>query len=139
MSVEQAFYLITRAGALSIRRPDLGIIQEGAKADLVVFDTSSPNMLGWSDPIAAIILHSDVGDIEDVLVNGVFKKQGGKLLHENYNEISKRLTASAKRIQKIWADTDFTALEGTFDSGEGGTPYTNAIVIDTFRGNGTGY
>ena len=69
VSVEQAFHLITRAGGLALRRDDLGIIWEGAKADVVVFKTDKPNMVGWRDLIAAIILHSDVGDIEDVLVH----------------------------------------------------------------------
>jgi cytosine/adenosine deaminase-related metal-dependent hydrolase len=138
MSVEQAFYLITRAGALALRRPDIGVIQVGAKADLVVYSTDSPNMLGWSDPVAAIILHADVGDIDDVLINGAFLKRNGKLLYEDYASLRTRLTASAKRIQKVWAETDFPALEGFFQNGEG-APLGPTVEIDTLRGNGTGY
>lgn len=138
MSVEQAFYLITRAGALSLRRKDIGVIQEGAKADLVVYSTDSPNMIGWSDPIAAIILHADVGDIDDVLVNGQYVKRGGKIVYKDYSSLRTRLTASAKRIQQVWAETDWPALEGSLQNGEG-APYGPTEVIDTLRGNGTGY
>jgi cytosine/adenosine deaminase-related metal-dependent hydrolase len=138
MSVEQAFYLITRAGALALRRPDIGTIQVGSKADLVVYSTDSPNMLGWSDPVAAIILHADVGDIDDVLVNGVFVKRGGKLMYKDYASLRTRLTASAKRIQKVWAETEFPELEGFFQGGEG-APLGPTEIIDTLRGNGTGY
>jgi cytosine/adenosine deaminase-related metal-dependent hydrolase len=138
MSVEQAFYLITRAGALALRRRDLGVIQAGAKADIVVYSTDSPNMLGWSDPVAAIILHADVGDIDDVLVNGAYVKRGGKLMYKDYASLKTRLTASAKRIQKVWAETEWPALEGPFQNGEG-APQGLAEIVDTLRGNGTGY
>lgn len=138
MSVEQAFYLITRAGALALRRKDIGVIQVGAKADLVVYGTDSPNMLGWSDPVAAIILHADVGDIDDVLINGVYVKRSGKLMYKDYASLRTRLTASAKRIQKVWAETEWPALEGLFQNGEGAL-LGPTIEIDTLRGNGTGY
>ena len=70
MSVNQAFLLATRHGALALRRPDLGVLATGAKADLVVWNGRSPSLLGWTDPVAAIILHANVGDIDHVLVDG---------------------------------------------------------------------
>lgn len=138
MSVEQAYYLITRAGGLALRRPDVGVLAVGAKADIVVYRTDAPNMIGWSDPIAAVILHSNVGDLEDVLVDGKFVKRGGRLLRDDYASVRRRLMASAKRIQGIWENIDFPALEGNFDSGSG-APYGTARTIDTLRGPGTGY
>ncbi|THU81398.1 hypothetical protein K435DRAFT_823432 [Dendrothele bispora CBS 962.96] len=50
MSVKQAFHSITRSRALALRRNDLGVLVEGVKADIVLFDGDSPNMLGWEDP-----------------------------------------------------------------------------------------
>ena len=120
MTVEQVYLLITRAGGQALRRPDLGVIQVGAKADLVVYRTDGPNMVGWSDPVAAIVLHSDVGDIEDVLVNGKFVKRGGKLLHHDLDGVKRRFARSAKRIQEIWAQTEWPAITGYFFSGAGG-------------------
>ncbi|EON98427.1 putative amidohydrolase family protein [Phaeoacremonium minimum UCRPA7] len=70
VSANQAFLMATRHGGLALHRDDLGIIAEGAKADLVVFSTDSPGLLGWVDPVAAVILHANVGDIEHVLVGG---------------------------------------------------------------------
>src|ERR1700744_1483033 len=105
MSVEQAFLQITRNGALALRRPDIGIIAVGAKADLVVVDGTSPNLLGWDDPIAAIILHSNVGDISDVLVNGKFVKRNGKLTFPNYDNVRREFSRSARRIQNAWKET----------------------------------
>lgn len=137
MSVKQAYMLITRSGGLALKRPDIGIIEVGAKADVVVYRTDSPNMIGWSDPVAAIILHSDTGDLEDVLVDGKFVKRNGQLLYPGYDDIRQRLTASAQRIQEIWAMKEWDELTGNL-GGDGG-PLGMADVIDTQRGNGTGY
>ena len=72
--VSQAYHLATRSGGLALHRDDLGVIKVGALADLTVLDGDSANMLGWSDPIAAIIMHSQVGDVRHVLVNGEWRK-----------------------------------------------------------------
>lgn len=139
MSVQQAFYLITRAGGLALRRQDLGVLRLGAKADINIFRTEAPNMIGWSDPIAAIILHSDVGDIEDVLVDGRYVKKGGRLLYPDYADVSQRLMKSADRIQKIWRSTQWAEIGASGLLTEGAAPYGDAEVIDTLRGDGTGY
>lgn len=138
MSVEQAFYQITRAGGLALRRSDLGVISPGAKADLAIFSTDSPNMLGIDNPIAAIILHSNVGDVEDVLVGGRYVKRGGRLLYSQYADIRSRFATSARRIQRIWEEMDWPDFweEDLFqDTTEYGTSYT----VDTKSGDGTGY
>ena len=74
MSANQAFYLATRAGGLALCKPDLGIIAPGTKADLVVWNGTSSWLIGWVDPVAAVILHVSVGDIDHVLANGRFVK-----------------------------------------------------------------
>jgi cytosine/adenosine deaminase-related metal-dependent hydrolase len=137
MSVEQAFYLITRAGALSLRRPDLGAIFVGAKADLIVFDGESPGMLGFHDPVAAVILHSNVGDIEHVVVNGEFVKKNGRLVYDGYNDVKRNFLKSARRLQDIWLGLDWGSWsEGLFS---GTTEYAEPVQIDTLSGEGTGY
>jgi len=102
MSVNQAFLLATRNGGLALRRPDLGIIAVGAKADVVVFNGDSPGMLGWVDPVAAVILHSNVGDVEVVIVDGKVVKRDGKLTFKEYDGVKKRILGSARRVQKFW-------------------------------------
>lgn len=51
-----------KAVGRALRRDDIGVIQVGAKADLVVFNGDSPNMLGWSDPIVAVVLDAKPGE-----------------------------------------------------------------------------
>ena len=136
MSVQQAFLLITRNGGLALQRPDLGVIQQGAQADIVVWRTDSPSMLGWRDPIAAIMLHSNVGDIEDVLIGGDFVKRSGRLVYADYEGIRSRFLASAKKIQGIWENSSWPTIEG---DNEIGAMYSSTRQVDVLRGNGTGY
>ncbi|KAI5866051.1 Metallo-dependent hydrolase [Durotheca rogersii] len=136
MSVNQAFLLATRQGGLALRRPDLGVIRVGAKADLVVFDGRSPGMLGWRDPVAAVILHANVGDITHVVVDGRFQKRDGKLTFADYDAVAERLLASAARIQRALIERPEPIFEGRF---WGGCEYGRALEVDASRGTGTGY
>ncbi|KAI0399148.1 amidohydrolase [Xylaria palmicola] len=138
MSVNQAFLLATRQGGLALRRPDLGVIQVGARADLVVFDGRTPGMLGWADPVAAVILHANVGDVTDVLVGGRFLKRAGRLTHPGYAELAERFLASAARIRRDFLARPPAVLSGSFFGAEG-SKYGHPKTVDVVRGPGTGY
>ncbi|KAI9782304.1 MAG: hypothetical protein M1816_001917 [Peltula sp. TS41687] len=135
-SVNQAFLLATRHGGLALRRSDLGVLAVGAKADLLVWNGNSPSLLGWDDPVAAIILHANVGDIEHVLVDGKFKKRDGKLVVEDYPAVQQRFLRSARRIQQVWREYPLPVLQGQFASG---CDYADTMTADTLRGPGNGY
>ncbi|KAG4259090.1 hypothetical protein FPRO03_13312 [Fusarium proliferatum] len=138
MSVVQAFSLATRAGGLALRRSELGVIREGAKADLIVWNAAeSPSLLGWTDPIAAIMLHASIGDILHVMVNGDFVKRDGKLAIAHYSTIRRRFLDSARRIKSVYRDFNYPNLDGEFNGG--GFYYGEARVADTERGESNGY
>ncbi|THU85102.1 Metallo-dependent hydrolase [Dendrothele bispora CBS 962.96] len=139
MSVNQAFHLITRSGALALRRNDLGVLVEGAKADIVLFDGDSPNMLGWEDPVAAIILHSNVGDVTDVMVDGEWRKREGELVAKEgtiMRAVRTGFLDSAKRIQGLWAQMPIPEFSGISASG---VPFGMPRREDVVRGEQDGY
>ncbi|KAB8236284.1 uncharacterized protein BDW43DRAFT_252000 [Aspergillus alliaceus] len=81
-SVSDVFNLGTIQGARCIgMESEIGSLATGKKADVVIYDGSSPGMLVAADrdPVAAIVLHSSIRDIETVIVDGVVRKEGGKL------------------------------------------------------------
>ncbi len=95
LTVEEAFNLATIRGAHAMKMEDqVGSIKEGKLADLVIFDANSPSMVcgALENPVAAIILHSSPADIDTVIVDGVVRKQSGKLVDVDLDETGKRVT-----------------------------------------------
>ncbi|KAJ4175125.1 hypothetical protein NW754_005544 [Fusarium falciforme] len=137
MSVNQAFHLATRAGAQALRRPDLGVLKVGAKGDIVTFDGKSVNLVGWRDPVAAIILHSNVGDVKDVMVGGSFVKRNGSLVAEQLSDVTSRFQESAARIQEEAVKIPYE-MKGGFVFNPA-LPFAVVEPVDAVRDNGTGY
>ncbi|MCJ1477421.1 hypothetical protein MMC13_006092 [Lambiella insularis] len=110
----QAFNLATIEGARALGMADkIGSISGGKFADLVVFSTrQNSSMLGsvQHDPLVAVLRHSDVRDIDMVLVGGKFRKRNGRLtdveigsnmvdwstIVQRFLECSKKLEAKMK-------------------------------------------
>ncbi|KAI1424619.1 amidohydrolase [Xylaria sp. FL1777] len=136
MSVNQAFLLATQKGGLALGRKDLGVIAINATADLVVWDGRSPALLGWTDPIAAVILHASIGDIDHVIVNGEFVKRDKKIVIEGYDSVADRFLDAAGRIQAKLKATPLPVQVGDFLTGY---PYGPVFQADVVRGPGTGY
>ncbi|KAL3707326.1 hypothetical protein TMatcc_005304 [Talaromyces marneffei ATCC 18224] len=79
----EVFNLGTIQGAKAINMEDqIGSIEVGKRVDLVVFDASSPGMVcaAEEDPVAAVLMYAGVGYVEIVIVDGVVRKQGGRLV-----------------------------------------------------------
>jgi cytosine/adenosine deaminase-related metal-dependent hydrolase len=104
MTPEQAFLLATRQGGKALRRDDIGVLRVGGKADLVIFDGNGPHMCGWNDPVAALVLHANVGDIEGVMVGGEWRKKDGKLVGTfggmEWEEVKIKFLETATRVQE---------------------------------------
>ncbi|EWC46080.1 hypothetical protein DRE_04654 [Drechslerella stenobrocha 248] len=127
-TVEEAFNLATIRGAKACKMEDqIGSIAVGKLADLVIFDTESPAMVcvGEKNPIAAIVLHSSVRDIDTVIVDGVVKKKGGKLLpvgvegaslgwRDVVAQLSKSAEAVEERASKLNYDLGLQAVGAMF-------------------------
>ncbi|KAI9727400.1 MAG: hypothetical protein M1834_008406 [Cirrosporium novae-zelandiae] len=142
MTTDQIFLMGTRNGGLALRRPDIGVIREGAKADLVVFNATGFSMLGWSDPVAAIVLHSNVGDIRDVVVDGRVVKRDGRLVDPLVERAKEKFLKRTKVLQERFAGTNWTDFRlGLWRevSGWTGDEFEEVDKEDVVRGPLTGY
>ncbi|KAK0189912.1 hypothetical protein F5146DRAFT_1053156 [Armillaria mellea] len=81
VKVGEVYAMATIRAARSLKL-NAGQVKEGALADIVIYDTLSPSMIAGAaeNPVAAIMLHSSVRDINTVVVDGVVRKRDGKLL-----------------------------------------------------------
>ncbi|KAK0615331.1 amidohydrolase family protein [Bombardia bombarda] len=136
MSVNQAFLLATRNGGLALNRTDLGVINVGAKADVLVWNGRSPALLGWDDPVAAVILHASIGDLSHVLVDGGFVKKDGKLVIKGYEDVQTRFLKAAAKIQGVLKSQPLPVQNGSWITG---TQYAQLEQTDAQRGASNGY
>ena len=57
-----------------------GSITPGKKADLVIIDGKAVNVSPIIDPVAAVVCAADISNVDTVIIDGVIRKRGGKLL-----------------------------------------------------------
>ncbi|KAK0367895.1 hypothetical protein CLIM01_14747 [Colletotrichum limetticola] len=112
-STQDAFNAATIRGARAVLLGDeIGSLKEGKLADLILFDAAGSvtmSCVADSDPLTAVVRHSDIRDIEAVLIDGVWRKQGGKVCPVTvaetgstlqWAEIRDKLLESQREIQQ---------------------------------------
>lgn len=82
----------------------LGSLEEGKLADIVIFDGLTPGMVcaAEEDPVAAIVLHSSIACIETVIVDGRIVKQRGDLVPVDLDLSMSDLKPAETRLE--WSD-----------------------------------
>lgn len=75
-----------------------GSLTPGKQADIVILDATAWNMWPVHDPYSTVIMEANIGNVQDVIVAGKFKKLAGKLLCPDAEKIKLELAASGRRI-----------------------------------------
>ena len=100
-TVAQVLYMATLGGAEAIHQEhEIGSIQVGKRADIVIVRTDSPSMIASTDLAASLVLHASAADVDTVIINGEVVKQSGKLTKVDWAHLKKDLVASRRRIDK---------------------------------------
>ncbi|KAK7425522.1 hypothetical protein QQZ08_007963 [Neonectria magnoliae] len=130
-STQEAFNAATINGARAVLLGDqIGSIKEGKLADLVIFDAAGSltmSCVAESDPLTAVVRHSDGRDVEAVIIDGVWRKKHGKICPVTVKEtghtlewpsIRDKLLESQRGIQRRQKDLNIDkakeALVGMF-------------------------
>jgi cytosine/adenosine deaminase-related metal-dependent hydrolase len=101
MNAERALWLATKGSAALIGRTDIGSLEIGKTADLVMIDM---NQLGFAgtlhDPIAAIVFAGDSHIVDTVMVNGKIVVKNGKLVNMNETDLVQKANRIAEQLIK---------------------------------------
>jgi len=80
---------------------EIGSIEVGKKADLILMETKSVNMQPIYDYYATVVYSSNPGNIDTVIVDGKIVVQGKKLLSGDFKEIRKELIGLKDIINEV--------------------------------------
>ena len=78
----------------------IGSLTPGKQADMILLRKTDINMRAAADPIAAIVLHAGVANVDTVIINGNIVKQDGKL---TYRELPRRLAELERSSGRLYA------------------------------------
>ncbi len=93
----------TIGGADILGRSDLGRIERGAKADLLMVDLMKPHLQPVRDPIRSLVWYASAQDIDTVMIDGAIVLRAGRFLRGDEAMIVAR---GATAGSKLWALAD---------------------------------
>ena len=81
LTAEEVLWMATRGGARCLGRDDIGSLEPGKAADLILVDTRRLSYAGASsDPLAALVFSPWPEPVDTVMVNGRVVVEGGQLV-----------------------------------------------------------
>jgi 8-oxoguanine deaminase len=81
VSAEEALWMATRGGAACLGRDDIGSLEPGQAADLILIDQRRLSYAGsGDDPLAALVFSPWPEPVDIVMVNGRIVVEGGELV-----------------------------------------------------------
>jgi 5-methylthioadenosine/S-adenosylhomocysteine deaminase len=101
MTVQQVLELVTIRSAECLGLGGrIGSLAPGKRADVILLRKSDINMRAAADPVAAIVLHAGVANVDTVIVGGAIVKENGKL---TYRDLARRLTELERSSERLHA------------------------------------
>jgi 5-methylthioadenosine/S-adenosylhomocysteine deaminase len=68
----------------------IGAIEEGRKADLVLLRTDQVHIRLHGSPVGTVVNYAGISNVDTVLVNGVPRKWRGQLVGVDYNDLAEQ-------------------------------------------------
>ncbi|HEY2048550.1 MAG TPA: amidohydrolase family protein [Caulobacteraceae bacterium] len=99
LRTRDALRWVTREGARMLGQEDrIGSIAPGKQADLVLVRSDALNLHPIHDPVSSVVMQANPGNIDSVMIAGVWRKRHGRLLCPDLADLAAELGESGRRI-----------------------------------------
>jgi len=98
VSAPQALRLATRGGALALNLPELGALETGKLADIILFDFNKPHLTPAGRAVSNLVYAAYGSDVDTVIVHGQVLMEDRKLLALDEERIRAKVNESARRL-----------------------------------------
>ena len=78
---------------------EIGTIEVGKKADIIVVDLQSPHLVPLYNPLSTLVYSASGADVKDVIVNGQILMKERVFQTLDPNEIIERVSAISRKIR----------------------------------------
>lgn len=105
----EVFSAATLGGARSVGRDDLGRLQPGACADIILIDLSGGDTLRFGpilDPVKSLVECGVGDDVNTVIVNGVVRMRDRKIPGVDIAAMRRRAQETGEYIWRHWHESD---------------------------------
>jgi 8-oxoguanine deaminase len=99
LTADEVFWMATRGGARCLGRDDIGSLEPGKSADLILIETRRLSYAGASsDPLAALVFSPFPEPVHTAIVNGRIVVENGELVGVDVPALVERANRIAERL-----------------------------------------
>ena len=99
---KKAVEMATIGGARAIHREnDLGSLENGKLADVVIVETKSVNMNPIYDSYSALVYSANASNVDTVIVNGKVIVEDKEIKTVDYKKVIKDITEFKKKVEEV--------------------------------------
>ena len=99
MPAKTVVQMATRNGARALMRPDLGSLEVGKTADIIMVDLNKPNLVPLYNIYSHLVYSAGGSEVDSVIINGKLIMENRRLLTIDEQEIIDQANHLAKKIK----------------------------------------
>lgn len=103
VSAREALLMATREGARALNLHNVGTLEAGMKADVVLVDFDKPHLLPRHNVVSHLVYAAKSSDVDTVIVDGKVLLRGGDFTGLDVARIGAQATEAAQRLVKAEA------------------------------------